>query len=114
MIKYSPAYLEQIPSLTVEFITFVQEANQKYSLDKLLSNLKNVEALTIDFIHASAQIEGNCIPRSIPLHFTHINIFNSSLANCREYSLPSTRNFWKITFRGVQKFSKNNQLIYDN
>lgn len=56
---YNPANLDKITLLTDDEIERIASFNRQYSLDRLLSVKKNVDALALDFIHASAQIEGN-------------------------------------------------------
>jgi Fic family protein len=58
-IKYNPDFLDRIPSLSEKESFLIQGYNLAYPLSRLLANARNVEALGIDFIHASAQIEGN-------------------------------------------------------
>jgi Fic family protein len=58
-VDYNPAQLDSFPLLKEKEKKLVSRLNKEYSLTKLLTATKNINALSIDFIHASAQIEGN-------------------------------------------------------
>jgi len=59
MITYNPNYLDNVDIFTLQELEYLEELNQKVSLDKFLSNKSFVDKFGLDFIHTSALIEGN-------------------------------------------------------
>ncbi len=59
MIPYNPHFLDNIEIFTPEERDTLDRLNEAVSLSKFLSNKSYVNSLGIDFIHASAKIEGN-------------------------------------------------------
>jgi Fic family protein len=59
MIKYNPKYLENIDIFTKDELLLLKNLNDEVSLSKFLNNKSYVDKFGMDFIHTSAQIEGN-------------------------------------------------------
>jgi Fic family protein len=59
MITYNPNYLDNTDIFTPNEIKFLEELNQKVSLEKFLNNKSYIDKFGLDFIHTSALIEGN-------------------------------------------------------
>ena len=59
MITYNPNYLDKTDIFTPKEIKYLEELNQKVSLEKFLNNKSYIDKFGLDFIHTSALIEGN-------------------------------------------------------
>ena len=59
MIAYNPQYLDNIDIFTKDEILVLDRLNEQVSLEDFVSNKSFVDKFGIDFIHTSAQIEGN-------------------------------------------------------
>ena len=59
MITYNPKYLDNTDIFTKNELNFLEELNQKVSLNKFLNNKSYVDKFGLDFIYTSALIEGN-------------------------------------------------------
>jgi len=59
MITYNPNYLDNIDIFSQKEISFLEELNEKVSLEKFLNNKSYIDKFGLDFIHTSALIEGN-------------------------------------------------------
>jgi len=59
MITYNPKYLDNTDIFTKNELDFLEELNQKVSLNKFLNNKSYVDKFGLDFIYTSALIEGN-------------------------------------------------------
>lgn len=63
-VQYDPANLEKKNFFSPEEKKLLHKLNGSFSVEKFLSNHRALESLGIDFIHASAQIEGNTYSKS--------------------------------------------------
>ena len=59
MIRYNPSFLDNINIFTPDEIKYLQELNNKVSLQHFLKNKSYIDKFGLDFIHTSARIEGN-------------------------------------------------------
>lgn len=56
---YQPERLSKLPTLSQQELQTLYNLSKRYTLEKFLSNHRNVKSLGLDFIYQSAQLEGN-------------------------------------------------------
>jgi len=59
MISYNPNFLDNINIFNEEEIALLDKLNKEFSLNNFLMNKSYIDKFGLDFIHTSAQIEGN-------------------------------------------------------
>jgi len=60
---YNPEYVAFRPILSQEEQNHLNKCSLRYTLDELKADTRNYEEMTTDFVHTSAQIEGNTYER---------------------------------------------------
>jgi len=63
MISYNPKFLDNINIFNEEEIALLDKLDKEFSLHSFLTNKSYVDKFGLDFIHTSAQIEGNTYDR---------------------------------------------------
>jgi len=63
MISYNPKFLDNINIFNEEEINLLDKLNKEFSLNNFLTNKSYIDKFGLDFIHTSAQIEGNTYDR---------------------------------------------------
>jgi len=63
MISYNPKFLDNINIFNKEEINLLEKLNKEFSLNNFLTNKSYIDKFGLDFIHTSAQIEGNTYDR---------------------------------------------------
>jgi len=63
MISYNPKFLDNINIFNEEEINLLDKLNKEFSLNNFLANKSYIDKFGLDFIHTSAQIEGNTYDR---------------------------------------------------
>jgi len=63
MISYNPKFLDNINIFNEEEINLLEKLNKEFSLNNFLTNKSYIDKFGLDFIHTSAQIEGNTYDR---------------------------------------------------
>lgn len=62
-MEYNATFLDNTPVIPLNDLNTLETINKSYPLSEFLSNNRMVEEMGIDFIHSSAQIEGNTYDR---------------------------------------------------